>query len=595
MLNKGTRVFALGGLEEIGKNTYIIETSKTIIIVDTGIKFASNDLLGFDSMIANFDYLKKNEHKIGAMIITHGHEDHIGAIPFYLRNLNVKKIIASNLSSQLIMKKCFEHKDIKMPELITYFDETKLKIKDVEIEFFSVCHSIPDSFGIYFNTPDGTILSTGDFRIDFATNSQQTDLNKIVEFGLRGVDLLLCESTSVEVEGFSDSEVKIIANIVDIIKNAKGRIFLSTFASNLSRIEQIIKFVKTINKKILLVGRSMEANVKISRKLGYLKMSDIDFISTKELANYQDNEIFVLLTGSQGEEQAALNNILNGKHARISFKPSDTVILSSNPIPGNFAQVEDMINKLYRVGMTVVENTPEKKIHASGHATRGELQLMLKSVNPKYLMPIHGEFKMLKTMKKNAHLVGFNEENVIIAKNGQVVELKKHVATLTDEIIDSEPIFINGNEMNKQAAKLLKIRQTLSKEGFVYVIVKYDSIKNIIYSVSFSTRGSFYAKDCNNLVSKINYSIKEEMIKYIKTNGFNQDELTEIVRKQGSDIIWKHKKKKPIINVCFVDINEINNMAKNEEFLVFKQNNTMDFSDDLIIDEDDLIEVERGL
>ncbi len=592
---QGTKIFALGGLEEIGKNTYVIETKKTIIVVDAGIKFANAQLLGFDSMIANYDYLKQNEHKIGALLITHGHEDHIGAIPFFLKHIKVNKIIASNLTTQLIIKKCSEHKDIRLPEIITYFDNDVVEVEDVKMEFFGVCHSIPDSYGVAFETPDGRILSTGDFRFDFATESQRTDLNKVVEIGAKGVDVLLCESTSVEVEGFSDSERKIIANLQEFISKAEGRVFLSTFASNLARLEQVIKFAKTINKKILLVGRSMETNIKISRKLGYLKLSDIDFISSKELNNYEDKEVLILLTGSQGEEQAALNNILAGRHARLSFKPSDTVILSSNPIPGNFAAVEEMINKLYRVGVNVIENHPDKKIHASGHATRGELQLMIKAVNPTYLFPIHGEYKMLKMMKLNAETIGMEEDKILIAKNGQVIRLNKHEATLTDEIIDTSPIFINGTELNNKAAELLKVREVLSKDGFVFIMIKYNAVKKYVISVTLSTRGSFFAKDAAFIVAKINAKIKDDINKYIKEQGWNMAEFEKIAKSVSNEFIWKFKKKNPYTEVYFMDVCEIQKQIDNKEFFSIKDKpdetmDDLDLDDDqLLMDEDDML------
>ncbi|MDE5599680.1 MAG: ribonuclease J, partial [Ureaplasma sp.] len=291
MKNK-TAIYALGGLEEIGKNTYVVETEKSMIVVDAGIKFANSTMPGFDALVANFDYLKEKEHKISALVITHGHEDHIGGIPYLLKLVKIKKIIASSLTAQLITKKVSEHKDIVCPEIVIFDKLEDIKLHDIKIEFFRVCHSIPDSFGVGIHTNDGLIVSTGDFRFDFATNADNTDLVKLMEISNKKVDVLLCESTSAEVPGFSESEKYIIKNIEEIIRNAKGRIFLSTFASNLSRIEQVLKYVKSLNKKILMLGRSMETNIKISRKLGYLKMTDLDFIISKERSNYPDDEIF---------------------------------------------------------------------------------------------------------------------------------------------------------------------------------------------------------------------------------------------------------------------------------------------------------------
>ncbi len=571
--SKSTYIYALGGLEEIGKNTYVIEHDNDLIIVDIGIKFTNETFLGVNGMLANYEVLLEKQDKVKALVITHGHEDHIGAIVHFLRKIKVPKIIAPKLPLELIKKKLSEHKDVQPPELIAYDDDCTFTIGSIDIDFFRVCHSIPDSFAVCFNTPNGRIVETGDFRFDFATDGDQTDLMKLMSIGQRQIDVLLCESTSSEVPGFSESEKYIIQNIIDYIKSARGRVFVSTFASNLTRIEAIIVAAINMNKKVVILGKSMEANVKISRRLGYLKTKDSDFIQAKDMKDFPDNEILVILTGSQGEPTAALNVMAQGKHSKVSLKPGDTIILSSNPIPGNFAQVEDMINLLYRLGVIVYENTPEKKIHASGHATRSEQQLMIKGINAKYLVPIHGEYKMLKTLKKNAIDIGYNPDNVIIVRNGDVLELNNHVLTVSDVRHQYEPIYINGKEVNNKTNELLHERDQISSDGIVNLVIPYNLSKKHVGNPNLSTRGCFYAKDCMHLTHKISYTIKSELTNFIKEHlDWQENALENEMKVKAIEIakqnIWKAKKKNPVITCDVINLEILKNDILNKNFII---------------------------
>lgn len=567
-----TYIYALGGLEEIGKNTYVVEHGNDLVLVDAGIKFANDLLLGFDGLIANYSVLIEKQDKIKALIITHGHEDHIGGIVHILKKVKIPKIIAPVLSTKLIEKKLNEHKNIFKPEIIPYLDDDEFKFGEIEVDFFRVCHSIPDSFAVAFKTPNGNIVETGDFRFDFATSSDQTNLFKLMQIASRGIDLLLCESTSSEVPGFSESEKYIIKNIEDYIKEAKGRVFVSTFASNLSRIESIIAMGINLNRKVAILGKSMEANVKISRRLGYLKASDLDFIQAKDIVNYPDNEVLVILTGSQGEENAALNVMASQKHSKISLKPTDTIILSSNPIPGNFAAVEQMTNNLYKLGVTVIENSPEKKIHASGHATRSEQQLMIQSIGAKYVMPIHGEYKMLKTLKKNTMDLGYAPENIIIAKNGDVVQLLDHEVTLTDIHYNATPMFINGHDINENSYDLLQERNTLSSDGIVRILIVYSQNQKSIINVTLLTRGSFYAKDFSSLVHKITSTLKHEISKELNNGNFDFKNLEEIVIGIAKPMIWRWIKKNPIFVIDFQNFDNLEKLSNNKDYFIKKQN-----------------------
>ncbi|MDE5651582.1 MAG: ribonuclease J, partial [Ureaplasma sp.] len=555
-----TYIYALGGLDEIGKNSYVIEDSDSLVIVDAGIKFTNELYSGFNGMIANYESLLEKKEKIKALIITHGHEDHIGAIPHLLRQLPIKKIIAPTLPVELIKKRLSEHKDIEPVEMLSYSDDSIFQLGSIKVDFLRVCHSIPDSFAVVFETPNGKIVESGDFRFDFATDGDQTNLAKMMEIGMRGIDVLLCESTSSEVPGFSESEKYIIKNIEDYIKAAQGRVFVSTFSSNLSRIEEIIVIAINLNKKVAIMGKSMEANVKISRRLGYLKAKDSDFIQAKDVKNYPDNEVLVILTGSQGEPTAALNMMAQGKHSKISLKPSDTVILSSNPIPGNFAQVESLINNLYRHGVTVRENHPDKKIHSSGHATRSEQQLLIRGINSRYLVPIHGEYKMLKTLKKNATDLGYKEDDIIIVRNGDVLQLKdKKLTHLIGARKAYEPVLVNGIEVSAYTKQLLNERNQLSNDGIVNVVLQYSAKNNKVYDTTISTRGCFYASDNIQLLNRLLGSIKKEFNSYIKSENFifSNESINEIRKKLFEIVktsIWRTKKKNPIICFDFINI-----------------------------------------
>lgn len=545
-----TYIFAMGGLEEIGKNMYVIEHNNEIIVVDVGIKFASSNMLGVNGIIPNFDYFKENNKKITKLIITHGHEDHIGGMPYIIKDVQIDSIISPLLAAELIKRRVSEFKEInKVPQIDVFDDNTIIKTKYFTIDFFRVCHSIPDCFGLCIQTPNGNIMSAGDYRFDFGKDTDDTNIHKIIEMSNRGIDLFLAESTNSGQAGFSDSEDNIIENINSIMLETKGRIFIATFASNLGRIEKIIERGININKKICIMGRSMEANIKTSRKVGYLRLNDTDFVSPKEINSTPDNEILVILTGSQGEEMAALNLMAEGKYSKISLKPSDTIVLSSNPIPGNFKNVELLVNKLFKLGVNVIQHSPSFKIHASGHATKQEQQMMMKLIKPKYIFPIHGEAKMLTSMRDNAVGVGFDKEQVIIATNGQKIELFKKNVKLTNNCIDTTPMLINGKSPSKLAYQLIEDRKKISEDGIFMALINIDRKNNtLIKNPMLATRGCLFAKTSTTLISKISYSIKEDVENSFKSNpNLKDSEIEEIVKKNINMYIWKNKKKNPVV------------------------------------------------
>ncbi len=577
MENKNsTYIYALGGLEEIGKNCYVIEHNDEILVFDYGIKFANHELLGMNGMVANYEYLIENQSKIKALIITHGHEDHIGGIPYLLQQIEIPEIWAATLPSKLIERKLKEFKDIKVPTIHSFDDNTVIKTKYFEIDFCRVSHSIPDSFLVAIKTPNGNVVSTGDFRFDFATNGDETDLGKLTEISRRDIAVLLCESTSSEVPGFSESEKYIINNLRNMIINAPGRVFISTFASNLARVEEIIAMSSELRRKVVIIGKSMEENVKTSRKIGYLDIDDDDLLTPKEAAELPDENVLVILTGSQGEENAALNTMARGENSKITLKPSDTIILSSNAIPGNFENVELLVNSLYKKGVKVIENRPDCKIHASGHATRSEQQLMIRAVNPSFLFPIHGEVKMLKSLLKNASDLGFKKENILITNNGHKLALNDGILSFTDIRVPSSPIFIDGKTTSASAIDLVSDRNILSTHGIVNVSLVFNQEKTqLVTAPLISAKGCFFTKTSGNLLMKCSYEIQKIVDEGLKSNE-PLDTIIEKIKTFTNQTILKWKKKDPLVNVVIFTRDPEQEKAmieKYKEKLLVAQNN----------------------
>ncbi|MDD2519125.1 MAG: ribonuclease J, partial [Bacilli bacterium] len=393
--NDDTKIFALGGLGEVGKNMYCVMHNNEIIIIDAGVTFPQGDLIGIDYVIPDFTFLKQNESKIKALFITHGHEDHIGGIPFLLQSVNIPAIYTPNQAIGLIRKKLAE-RNIQYKNMFVYTEKDKIKFKTIEVEFFRTTHSIPDSHGIAIHTPNGTIVTTGDFKFDFTPIGPMANLHKMAEIGSKGVSLLLSDSTNALNEGMSMSESKVDEALGEIINRHHGRIIVATFASNIYRLKHIIDTCKRNGRKIAIFGRSMETNIEISIQSGYIKNKDL-FITPEEANRLPNNQVCLLCTGSQGEPLAALSRIANGTHRQIKLKDDDVVVFSSSPIPGNAISISRTINKLYLKGVEVYTNTLLSDIHTSGHGNQEELKLMLRLFKPSYFMPVHGEYRMLKS------------------------------------------------------------------------------------------------------------------------------------------------------------------------------------------------------
>lgn len=552
LTNSGdTKVYALGGLGEVGKNMYCIENDNEIIITDVGITFPSNELPGIDYIIPDFTYLKRNEKKIKALLITHGHEDHIGGIPYLLQTINIPAIYAPNQAIGLIRKK-LEDRDLKYNNLYVYTEKTKLKFKTMSVEFFRTTHSIPDSHGIAITTPNGTIVTTGDFKFDLTPIGPMANLQKMAAIGEKGVTLLLSDSTNALNPGFSISESQVDETLSEIFLEHKGRIIIATFASNIYRLKHIVDTCKRNNRKVAIFGRSMENNIEISLNEGYIKHKEI-FITPEEANALSPDKVCLLCTGSQGEPLAALSRIANGNHRQIKIQPDDLVIFSSSAIPGNALSISKVINKLYLQGVKVCTNTSLTDVHTSGHGNQEELKLMLRLIKPKYFMPFHGEYRMLKQHADLAVECGIPRENTFVLKNGDVLSIYKENIKLAEPVIAGD-VYIDGNRIGEIGSAVMKDRKLMSSDGIVVVIANIDTKNNkLLGSCNITSRGFVLIQEniefLKDLENKCNEAIKSKILKHV-----NYNEIKSEIINQLSAYIMETTGRNPIILPVIMDI-----------------------------------------
>lgn len=474
ILNNPIKVYALGGLCEVGKNTYCIESENDLIILDAGVKFPEDDLVGVDYVIPNYQHLKDNQNKIRALFITHGHEDHIGGIPFLVKMVKIPVIYAPKLACALIRQKLEDQKIKEKVNLIEYDSDSVIKTGCFNVSFIRVTHSIPDSFGICVDTPEGRIVDTGDFKIDLTPVGPEMEIHKMARIGEEGVDLLLADSTNAEKEGWTPSEKNVLDSINEIFDKASGRLIISTFSSNISRIQQIVDCTIKHNRKIVIIGRSMVNTVEVSLKFGYIKIPSTMVKGVESLPSLKDSETVILCTGSQGEAMAALSRIANGSYKGLRIIPGDTVVFSSSPIPGNGASISKIVNQLTRQGADVITNSVFADIHSSGHPSRQELRMNLKLYNPKYFMPAHGEYHMLKLHGDIAKSLGMPKDNIFILGNGDTLLLKNH-EVIDGERVTAEDVYIDGYDINGVSTAVIRDRKILQDDGMVSVSVCIDS------------------------------------------------------------------------------------------------------------------------
>lgn len=547
-----TLVFSLGGLGEVGKNMYCIMHDEELIIIDAGVMFPKDELMGIDYVIPDFTFLKKNEDKIKALIITHGHEDHIGGIAFLLQTVNIPVIYAPNQACGLIKRKLID-RNISYDNLKVYNENTKVKFKHFTIEFFATTHSIPDSHGIIITTPNGKIVETGDFKFDLTPIGPMSNIHKMSDTGKDGVRLLMSESTNALSPGFSASESKVEEELQEIFEKKKGRIIVATFASNIYRLKHIVETCKKNNRKIALFGRSMENNIEISIEGGYIKDDKI-FISPEVANTLPEEEICLLCTGSQGEPLAALSRIANGTHKQIKLKPTDTVIFSSNPIPGNNASVAKTINALYLQGVEVFVNNSENEIHTSGHANEEELKLMIRLIEPEYFMPIHGEYRMLKRHQDIAIDCGIPREKTFLLQNGDVLAMGKDGIRKAGNV-GADDIYVDGNRIGDIGNVVIRDRKIMANDGILVAICNINMTSHkLLGKVNITTRGFILVNENEELLNKIENVVTNTINKELAKKIVNYNELKGQIIADLVTFIFEQTGRRPIILPVILDI-----------------------------------------
>ncbi len=546
-----TKIFALGGLGEVGKNMYCMMHGNEIIITDVGITFPGNDLMGIDYVLPDFTFLKKNESKIKAIFITHGHEDHIGGIPFILQTLNIPAIYAPNQAVGLIRKK-LDERNIKYKNLITYDENTKVKTKNFEVTFFRTTHSIPDSHGICITTSNGTIVTTGDFKFDLTPIGTMADLHKMAAIGEKGATLLLSDSTNALSEGFSKSESRVDVALYEILKSSKSRVIIATFASNIYRLKHIVDNCKKTGRKIATFGRSMDNNIEISIQGGYIKHKDI-FVSPEEANHMPPEKVCILCTGTQGEPLAALSRIAEGTHKQIKLMPDDVVVFSSSAIPGNAINISRTINKLYMKGVKVYTNTSLSDVHTSGHANEEELKLMIRLIKPKYVMPFHGEYRMLKKHADIAQLCGVPKENTFILNNGDVLSMYKGEIKRAGRV-EAGDTYVDGNRIGSTGSIVMKDRKIMANDGIIVVIANINmKDKQLLGRVNITTRGFVQVNENEELLRELENLSKKAILNKINNQiGFGEikSEIVTVL----SNYTYEKTGRRPIILPVIMDI-----------------------------------------
>ena len=555
--DNNTRVFALGGLGEVGKNMYCVMHKDEIIIVDSGVMFPEDDLLGIDYVIPDYTFLKENQDKIKALLITHGHEDHIGGIPFLLQSVEIPKIYAPAQAKALIDKK-LEERHMKYKNLFIYNEKTKIKTKYFNIEFFRTTHSIPDSHGISIGTPNGTVVMTGDFKIDLTPIGPMSDIHKMAKIGKNGVRLLMSDSTNATVKGMSTSESIVDSNLSEIFANEKNsRIILATFASNIYRLKHIIEICKKNNRKVALFGRSMDTSIDIAMKCGYIK--DKKIIVTPEEANkLKPSQICLLCTGSQGEPLAALSRIANGSHKQIKLMPNDIVIFSSSPIPGNASSVAKTINKLYLKGVKVYTNSDGDEIHSSVHANQDELKLMIRLFKPEYFAPYHGEYRMLKTHCDIATLCDVPKNNTFILENGDVLSISKDKITKSGKVVAGD-VYVDGSRIGDVGNVVIKDRKLMSSNGILVVIANVNiEEKKLLATPMVTTRGYILVNENELLIKQIEKNAAHIISNKLKNKNISYIELKQEIINGLMPFLSNKTGRVPIILPIIMNINTKN-------------------------------------
>jgi ribonuclease J len=548
-------IFALGGINEIGKNMYVVQYADDIVIIDCGGKFPDESLLGIDLIIPDITYLEENREKIRALVVTHGHEDHIGGVPYFLKKLNVP-IYATNFTLGLIELKLEEHRLMRDTKLIPVNADSKLEFGQVHVSFFKVSHSIPDCLGIVLHTPEGNVVHTGDFKFDLTpANNQYADIHKMAEIGRQGVLALISESTNAERTGLTPSERMVGSHMDEAFMKAEGKIIVSTFASNVNRVQQVVDSAIKTNRKLALLGRSMVNVVDVAIERGYLNVPEGMLIEPREVDQLAPEKVAILCTGSQGEPMAALARLSGGNYRDVAIYPGDTVVLAASPIPGNEKDVSRIIDNLFQLGAKVIYGSGSTTgMHVSGHGYQEDLKLMLTLMQPTYFIPIHGEYRMLHHHRMLAESIGVEKNNTFIIKNGDVVDIENGAARQTRKV-PSGDTYVDGISVGDVGAIVLRDRKQLSEDGMLVVVLTLSkSERKIISGPDTITRGFVFVKNSEDLIKEVNQLVRKTVNDLQEENVRQWNIIKQNIKKAVGQYLFAQTKRKPMILPIIIEI-----------------------------------------
>jgi ribonuclease J len=548
-------IFALGGVGEIGKNMYVVQYGSDIVVVDSGLKFPEEEMLGIDVVIPDITYLLDNRDKVRAILVTHGHEDHIGGLPYVLKQLNVP-VYATKLTLGLIENKLKEAGLLGDTKRILINAESEVQLGSIKASFFKTNHSIPDSVGICLETPEGAVVHTGDFKFDHTpVNNQFADLQRIAEIGKRGVLALLSDSTNAERPGFTPSESNIGKELIDIFRNAKQRVVIATFASNVHRIQQIIDAAMETRRKLTVIGRSMVNIVSIASELGYLHIPEGMLIEPEEVNKLPADRVVILSTGSQGEPMSALTRMARSTHRKVDILPGDTVVISATPIPGNERYVGRTVDELMRLGANVIYGPGSVTgVHVSGHGSQEELKLMLNLIRPKFFIPVHGEYRMLRHHAMLAESVGIDKENIFLLDNGDTVEFQNGTARKAGKL-PAGNVLIDGLGVGDVGNIVLRDRKLLSQDGILVVVVTLSKQDGAIMSgPDIISRGFVYVRESEGLLEEANRIVSGTLQKLMSENVNEWASLKTNVKDALGRFLYEQTRRRPMILPIIMEV-----------------------------------------
>lgn len=548
-------IFALGGVGEIGKNMYVVQYADDIVVIDAGLKFPEEEMLGIDIVIPDITYLVENRDKVRGILITHGHEDHIGGLPYVLKSLNVP-VYGTKLTLGLIESKLKEAGLLGETKRILINGDSEVKLGSMKASFFRTNHSIPDSVGICLETPEGIVVHTGDFKFDQTpVNEQYADVHKMAEIGRKGVLVLLSDSTNAERPGYTGSERSVGAELVEVFRKARQRVVVATFASNVHRIQQVIDACAVTGRKLTVVGRSMVNVVTIAHELGYLNVPEGMLIDPEEVNKLPANHVAILSTGSQGEPMSALTRMARSTHRKVDILPGDTVIIAATPIPGNERYVGRTVDELFRLGANVVYGPGNLSgVHVSGHGSQEELKLMLNFMKPKYFIPIHGEYRMLRQHGKLAESVGVDSENIFLIDNGDVVEFQNGVGRKASKV-PAGNVLIDGLGVGDVGNIVLRDRKLLSQDGILVVVVTLSKQDGTILSgPDIISRGFVYVRESEGLLDEANKIVTGTLTKLMTENVNEWASLKNHVKEALGRFLYEQTRRRPMILPIIMEV-----------------------------------------